>query len=150
MPDSTSEDEIWDFSSITSYNLEKYSKSIRKLSRSPSLVSSYNASIDEEKQEQSSRIGNTSWCQCGKCYAVETERESLLSRCKWQKQPSIDVLRKMCCEKMQQIYRRTPMPKCDFNKVAKQPPATPFQKLRSCHALPPFWNVGWRLNPLLQ
>ena len=21
---------------------------------------------------------------------------------------------------MQQIYRRTPMPKCDFNKVAKQ------------------------------
>ena len=25
-----------------------------------------------------------------------------------------------CSESMQQIYRRTPMPKCDFNKVAKQ------------------------------
>ena len=26
---------------------------------------------------------------------------------------------KKCFENMQQIYRRTPMPKCDFNKVAK-------------------------------
>ena len=25
-----------------------------------------------------------------------------------------------CYENMQQIYRRTPMPKCDFNKVALQ------------------------------
>ena len=38
-----------------------------------------------------------------------------------QKQPSRGVLRKRCSENMQQIYRRTPMPKCDFNKVAKQP-----------------------------
>ena len=30
------------------------------------------------------------------------------------------VLRKSCSENMQQIYRRTPVPKCDFNKVAKQ------------------------------
>ena len=30
------------------------------------------------------------------------------------------VLRKMCFENMQQFYRRTPMPKCDFNKVALQ------------------------------
>ena len=30
------------------------------------------------------------------------------------------VSRKRCSENMQQIYRRTPMPKCDFNKVAKQ------------------------------
>ena len=27
------------------------------------------------------------------------------------------VLRKRCSENMQQIYRRTPMPKYDFNKV---------------------------------
>ena len=27
---------------------------------------------------------------------------------------------KMCSENMQQNYRRTPMRKCDFNKVAKQ------------------------------
>ena len=35
-----------------------------------------------------------------------------------QKQPSEGVIIKMCSENMQQIYRRTPMPKCDFNKVA--------------------------------
>ena len=31
-----------------------------------------------------------------------------------QKQPSRGVLRKRCSENTQQIYRRTPMPKCDF------------------------------------
>ena len=35
-----------------------------------------------------------------------------------QKQPSIDALRKKCSENMQPIYRRSPMPKCDLNKVA--------------------------------
>ena len=39
---------------------------------------------------------------------------------KVQKQPSIGFLRKRCSGKMQQIYRRTPRPKCDFNKVALQ------------------------------
>ena len=34
-----------------------------------------------------------------------------------QKQPPRGVLRKTCSENIQQIYRRTPMPKCDFNKV---------------------------------
>ena len=34
-----------------------------------------------------------------------------------QKQPSRAVLTKACSENMKQIYRRTPMPKCDFNKV---------------------------------
>ena len=37
-----------------------------------------------------------------------------------QKQPSRRVFRKMCSENMQQIYRRTPIPKCDFNKVTLQ------------------------------
>ena len=37
-----------------------------------------------------------------------------------QKQPPRGVLIKMCSENMQQIYRRTPMPKCYFNKVALQ------------------------------
>ena len=36
------------------------------------------------------------------------------------KQPPRGVLRKRCSENMKQIYKRTPMPKCDFNKVAKQ------------------------------
>ena len=37
-----------------------------------------------------------------------------------QKQPVRGILRKSYSENMQQIYRRTPMPKCDFNRVAKQ------------------------------
>ena len=36
----------------------------------------------------------------------------------FQKQPSRGVLQKRCSENMEQIYRRTPMAKCDFNKVA--------------------------------
>ena len=36
-----------------------------------------------------------------------------------QKQPYIGVLTKRCSENMQQIYWRAPIPKCDFNKVAK-------------------------------
>ena len=35
-----------------------------------------------------------------------------------QMQPPRGVLRKRCSERMQQIYRRTTMPKCDFSKVA--------------------------------
>ena len=34
-----------------------------------------------------------------------------------QKQLSRSVLIKTCSENMQQIYRRTPIPKCDFNEV---------------------------------
>ena len=37
-----------------------------------------------------------------------------------QKHPSKGVLRKRCSENMQQIFRRAPMPRWDFNKVAKQ------------------------------
>ena len=37
-----------------------------------------------------------------------------------QKQPFRGVPRKRCSENMQQIYRRTSLPKCDFNKVALQ------------------------------
>ena len=39
---------------------------------------------------------------------------------KLQKQPFKGVLRKRCSEIMQQICRRTPMPKRDFNEVAKK------------------------------
>ena len=35
-----------------------------------------------------------------------------------QKQPSRDVLKERYSENMQQIYRKTPMPKCNFSKVA--------------------------------
>ena len=36
----------------------------------------------------------------------------------FQKQPPRFVLRKRCSENTQQIYKRTSIPKCDFNKVA--------------------------------
>ena len=38
----------------------------------------------------------------------------------FQKQPPRGALSKRCFKNMQQIYWRTPMPKCDFNKVALQ------------------------------
>ena len=48
------------------------------------------------------------------------------------------VLGKRCSENMQQIYRRTPMPKCDFNKVALQLTAY-FQNIFSEEHL---WRTG--------
>ena len=39
---------------------------------------------------------------------------------KLQKQLSVGVLTKRCFENMQKIYKRTPMPKCNFNKVGDQ------------------------------
>ena len=39
---------------------------------------------------------------------------------KIQKQLFVGVLMKRCSENMLQIYKRTSMAKCDFNKVAKQ------------------------------
>ena len=39
---------------------------------------------------------------------------------KFHKQPSRGVPRKRCSENVLQIYIRTPMPKCDFNKVTLQ------------------------------
>ena len=39
--------------------------------------------------------------------------------CTEQKQPFRGVLRKRCSENMQHIYRRTQMPRCEFNKFAK-------------------------------
>ena len=38
----------------------------------------------------------------------------------FQEQSSRDVFRKRCSENKQQIYRATPLAKCDFNKVLKQ------------------------------
>ena len=44
----------------------------------------------------------------------------LISNSTSQMQPSTRVFRKSCFGNMRQIYRRTPMPKCDFNKVVLQ------------------------------
>ena len=45
-------------------------------------------------------------------------QDYILSKNIFQKQPSRGVHTKRYSENMLQIYRRTPMPKCDFNKVA--------------------------------
>ena len=50
--------------------------------------------------------------------AVTSDIASGLRKEFFQEQPSSGVLRKRFSENIQQIYRRTPMPKCDFNKVA--------------------------------
>ena len=56
-----------------------------------------------------------------------------------QKQPTRDVLVKICSENMQQIYKKAPMP-CDFNKVAKQ---TSFLKKTSGRLLPGISCLSW-------
>ena len=48
-----------------------------------------------------------------------------------QKQPPRGVLKKMCSEKMQQIYRRTPMPKCNFIEIALWHGCSPVNLLHS-------------------
>ena len=49
------------------------------------------------------------------------QSSSIRTRAKnYQKQPSKGIPKKRCSENMQQIYRRTPMPKYDLNKVALQ------------------------------
>ena len=52
------------------------------------------------------------------CYNVWYFFFKLIRRNALQKQPLRGVLKKKCSENMLQIYKRTPMPKCDFNKVA--------------------------------
>ena len=37
-----------------------------------------------------------------------------------QKQPPTGVFKKRCYKNMQQLYRRTPLSRCDFNRVALQ------------------------------
>ena len=44
--------------------------------------------------------------------------------------PDNFVLKKRCSENMQQIYSRTPMPNCNFNKVPLHFFRTPFPKTR--------------------
>ena len=51
---------------------------------------------------------------------LEQEFESALSLSSgFQKQSSRSVIKKRCSENMDQIYKRTPMLKCHFNKVSK-------------------------------
>ena len=49
---------------------------------------------------------------------LKKDEEKAVKRNTTQKQPPRGVPRKRYSENMQQIYRRTPTPKCDFNKVA--------------------------------
>ena len=57
----------------------------------------------------------------GCCFSVFSTWQTYYDKFEWdilQKQPYRGVLRKRRSENMQQIYRRTPTLKCDFNKVA--------------------------------
>ena len=51
---------------------------------------------------------------------VRSQMSGFMDRVTFQKQLSRGVPRKRCSENTQQIYRKTPMPKCDFIKVALQ------------------------------
>ena len=57
---------------------------------------------------------------CQNIEALVPNAQPRLSQALLQKQPLRVVLKKRCPENMQQICSRTPMSKCDFNKVALQ------------------------------
>ena len=61
------------------------------------------------------RIKNTSFMKCIESHIFFT----FLSK-RLQKQPSRGVFRKKCSKNMEKISKRTPMPKCDFNKKQRQ------------------------------
>ena len=63
-----------------------------------------------------------------------------------QKQPSRGVFIKSCSENMQQIYRRTPMLKCDFNIVAKQ---LQLLKLLKQLKLQDFWTTASEITKVI-
>ena len=67
--------------------------------------------------EKLSNICMINWCISFKNFVFDINS---LKAVEDQKQPPRGVLRKRCSENIQQIYRRTPMPKCDFNKIALQ------------------------------
>ena len=59
-----------------------------------------------------------------------------------QKQTSSDVIRKRCSETMQQIYRRTPMPKCDF-EIALRHGCSPINLVHIFRTTFPRNTSGW-------
>ena len=70
------------------------------------------------KKNKEKKIFHSGFLLCMVKSSKQKHGESTVSSLK--KQPSRGVLRKRCSENMQQIYRREPMSKRDFNKVALQ------------------------------
>ena len=89
---------------------------IKMVSSWCNLISLYFLSVSLQKYQymidrRSLRLRISS-CMCNSLHGVANYH--------FQKQPSKGIIRKRCSKNMQQIYRRTPMSKCDFNKVSKQ------------------------------
>ena len=67
---------------------------------------------------------NDQLCERQKYLEDRSRRDNLridgLDEVENQKQPSRGVLNQRFSENIQQIYRRSPKPKCDLNKVAQQ------------------------------
>ena len=64
--------------------------------------------------------GETLYIHAGSNQPANILKQLYLYQSKLQKQSSRGVPIKTCSKNMQQIYRRTHMAKCDFNKVALQ------------------------------
>ena len=69
------------------------------------------------------------------CKVFLGEQYNLFDETKKQKQPFIGVLIKKCSENMQEIYSRTPMPKCDYNKIDLQ------KHVKTCKCGSPFGQI---------
>ena len=73
--------------------------------------------VTNSSKQNCSNCASFKWiCTRLESLIIKLQISCILSRIR----PLWGVPRKRCSEKMQQIYRKTPMPKCDFNKVAKQ------------------------------
>ena len=63
------------------------------------------------------------------CSGMKFLKQNESRTAKFQKQPFRGALRKMCSEIMQQIYRRAPMTKCNFNKLVTSSTWVPDKKI---------------------
>ena len=66
---------------------------------------------------KSTHFANNQWLWIKSNFDSQKIKDLCVSEGVQQKQSSGGVLRKRCSENMQQIYRRTPMSKCEFNKL---------------------------------
>ena len=71
------------------------------------------------------------WCQSKAGIAAFSNKLTFQSHCRviTFKQSPRGVLNKRCSENMQQIYRRTPMPKCNFIELAPRHGCSPVNLL---------------------
>ena len=90
----------------------------RKQHMSENNVAKEDLNLKWRRQKmESTHFANNQWLWIKFNFDSQKIKDLCVSEGVQQKQSSRGVLRKRCSENMQQIYRRTPMSKCGFNKL---------------------------------